>query len=103
MQLTASLVSHLIPCGNLESSRHPRVPAQAAALVAVGETRRSMPVRVAVFSTKPYDRTFLERANARHGHDLIFFEPRLTQETAALAAGFPAVCVFVNDFLDARA
>jgi D-lactate dehydrogenase len=32
---------------------------------------------------------------------MMYFEPRLTQTTCALAAGFPAVCVFVNDQLDA--
>ena len=58
-------------------------------------------MNVAVFSTKPYDRMFLEAANAAHGHELIYFEPRLTRETSALAGGFPAVCVFVNDQLDA--
>ena len=58
-------------------------------------------MRVAVFSTKPYDRTFLERANGGFGHELTFFEPRLTSETSSLADRFPAVCVFVNDILDA--
>ena len=56
-------------------------------------------MRVAVFSTKPYDRKFLEAANTEVGHELTFLEPRLTLETCALAAGFPAVCVFVNDQL----
>ena len=58
-------------------------------------------MKVAVFSTKAYDRTFLEAANKRYGHELVFFEPRLTRETAALAQGFTAVCVFVNDQLGA--
>jgi D-lactate dehydrogenase len=58
-------------------------------------------MRVVVFSTKPYDRTFFEAANRSFGHDLVFLEPRLTAETATLAGGFPAVCVFVNDQLDA--
>ncbi|MSS72774.1 MAG: 2-hydroxyacid dehydrogenase [Candidatus Latescibacteria bacterium] len=58
-------------------------------------------MKVAVFSAKSYDRTFLERANAAQGHELVFLEPRLTRETCALAAEFPAVCVFVNDPLDA--
>jgi D-lactate dehydrogenase len=60
-------------------------------------------MKVAVFDTHRFDRDALERANARHGHDLTFFEPRLTPETAALAAGFEAVCSFVNDRLDATA
>lgn len=60
-------------------------------------------MRVAVFSTKPYDRQSLTEANAAHGHHLDFFETRLTAATAALAAGYDAVCVFVNDQLDADA
>jgi D-lactate dehydrogenase len=58
-------------------------------------------MKVAVFSTKSYDRIFLEAANVDYGHELIFFEPRLNRETSILAAGFPAVCAFVNDQLDA--
>lgn len=58
-------------------------------------------MKTAVFSTKTYDRTFLEAANTRHEHQLEYFEPRLTQTTCVLAAGFSAVCVFVNDQLDA--
>lgn len=59
-------------------------------------------MRIAVFSTKSYDREFLTRANARFGHDLGFFQPRLTLETAGLADGFAAVCVFVNDHVDGQ-
>jgi len=59
-------------------------------------------MKVAVFSTKSYDRKFLEAANADCGHELVFFELRLTCETSLLAAGFPVVCVFVNDQLDAK-
>lgn len=58
-------------------------------------------MRVAVFSTKPYDRTFLDRANERHGHELLYLDARLTTETAPLAAGFETICAFVNDRLDA--
>jgi D-lactate dehydrogenase len=57
-------------------------------------------MRVAVFSTKPYDRSFLTTANAAFGHEMTFFEPRLTIETIVLAAGYPAICAFVNDVLD---
>jgi len=58
-------------------------------------------MRVAVFSTKSYDRKFLQAANSSYGHDLVFFEPHLTRETCGIASGFEAVCVFVNDLLDA--
>lgn len=58
-------------------------------------------MKVAVFSTKPYDRHFLEAANATAGHGLSFLEARLSGESAALADGFEAVCAFVNDDLGA--
>jgi D-lactate dehydrogenase len=55
-------------------------------------------MRVAVFSTRPYDREFLGQA-AEQRHELVFLEPRLAKETAILAQGFEAVCAFVNDDL----
>jgi D-lactate dehydrogenase len=58
-------------------------------------------MKVAVFSTKAYDRQFLSAANSPTQHELVFFEPRLNRDTAILAAGFPAVCVFVHDQVDA--
>jgi D-lactate dehydrogenase len=58
-------------------------------------------MKVAVFSTKSYDRQYLAAANSGHEHKLKFLEPRLTAETAPLAAGYPAICAFVNDQLDA--
>ncbi|HEX6927354.1 MAG TPA: 2-hydroxyacid dehydrogenase [Longimicrobiaceae bacterium] len=58
-------------------------------------------MKIAVFSTKPYDRVALEQANRRHGHELTFLEPRLTETTVELARGFDAVCPFVNDELSA--
>ncbi len=57
-------------------------------------------MKVAVFSTKFYDRQFLEAANLDQ-HQLSFFEARLDQHTAPLAAGFPVICGFVNDKFDA--
>jgi D-lactate dehydrogenase len=57
-------------------------------------------VNVAIFSAKKYDREFLNAANGSL-HKLRFFEPHLNEETAGLATGFGAVCVFVNDHVDA--
>ena len=59
-------------------------------------------MRIAVFDTHRHDRAFLDEANQRPGlgHQLTYFEPRLDAQTAALAAGFEAVCSFVNDRLD---
>ena len=59
-------------------------------------------MKAAVFSTKSYDREFLQAANKSYNHELIFFEPQLNKETALLASGFKGVCVFVHDILDAR-
>jgi D-lactate dehydrogenase len=53
-------------------------------------------VKLAVFSTRNYDRDFLTAANEPR-HEIHFFEPHLNKETAGLAAGFGAICVFVND------
>lgn len=53
------------------------------------------------FSTKSYDRQSFEVANADYHHDLTFFDVQLNPKTAVLAAEFPAVCIFVNDFADA--
>lgn len=59
-------------------------------------------MKVAVFSTKPYDRRFLDEANAGR-HELRYLEPRLTAETAQLAEGADAACLFANDSADAPA
>jgi D-lactate dehydrogenase len=58
-------------------------------------------MRIAVFSTKSYDEHFLGAAAAGTGHEIEFFEARLSRSTAALAGGFDAVCAFVNDDLGA--
>jgi D-lactate dehydrogenase len=68
--------------------------------------QREHHMRVAVFSTKSYDREFLTRRNggveagASAGkHALEFFDVRLSAETVRLAHGAAAVCAFVNDDL----
>jgi D-lactate dehydrogenase len=58
-------------------------------------------MKTAVFSTKPYDREFLEQACEPAGLELTFFESRLRPQTVKLTEGFESVCVFVNDQLDA--
>lgn len=60
-------------------------------------------MHLAVFSAKPYDRSFLEEANGAGAHRLSFLEPRLAADTAALAGDAEAVCIFVNDVADADA
>lgn len=58
-------------------------------------------MKVGVFSTKSHDRAFLAGANKDHAHEFVFFAARLTPETVSLAKGFRAICIFVNDLLNA--
>lgn len=57
-------------------------------------------ITTAVFDTKPYDREPLQHAATQGGIDWRFLDFRLTKETAPLAKGAQAVCVFVNDQMD---
>jgi D-lactate dehydrogenase len=61
-------------------------------------------MKTAVFSARRYDKTMLADANAvaGAGHQLRFLEDRLTAATTPLAEGCEAVCVFVNDNVDAE-
>ncbi|GGD51926.1 2-hydroxyacid dehydrogenase [Lacimicrobium alkaliphilum] len=55
-------------------------------------------MKVGVFSAKQYDRDSLLQAGP--DIEMSFIEARLNQQTLPLAAGFDAICVFVNDQLD---
>ena len=57
-------------------------------------------MKIAVFSTQPYDRKFLELANSDKRHELLFTEERLNRHTAVFASECQAVCIFVNDTAD---
>lgn len=57
-------------------------------------------MHVIVFSTKPYDESFLQIAN-RGRHDITYLEGRLNAKTAVLAKNSGCVCPFVNDIVDA--
>jgi len=58
-------------------------------------------VKIAFFDAHRFEQETFESANGKFRHDLHFFEPRLTSQTALLAAGFPVVCAFANDDLSA--
>src|SRR5277367_2218880 len=62
-------------------------------------------MKIPVFSAQPYDKRFLEETNARlfanQSFELTYHDFHLNQETVPLAQGCVAVCVFVNDLLDA--
>ncbi|MCD1126947.1 2-hydroxyacid dehydrogenase [Jinshanibacter sp. LJY008] len=54
-------------------------------------------MKVAIYSTKQYDRKYLEVANERFNINLEFFDFKLSLQTAKTAEGCEAVCIFVND------
>jgi D-lactate dehydrogenase len=56
-------------------------------------------MKIAFFSTQSYDRNYFNRYNT--GHELVFFEAPLNEQTVNLATGFTAICAFVNDQLNA--
>lgn len=60
-------------------------------------------VKVSVFSTKRWVHDFFERTNTTYGFELHYLEARLNADTARLAEGSDAVCIFVNDNADRAA
>lgn len=60
-------------------------------------------MRVIVYGAKPYDRRFLDAANAAGVHQLVYFDERLNHHTAILQGDAPAACLFVNDCCDEAA
>lgn len=58
-------------------------------------------MKLAFFDTKSYDIPGFDRYGIPAGMEIKYFEPNLNRDTVTLAAGFDAVCVFVNDTVDA--
>ena len=58
-------------------------------------------MKLIVFSAEPYDKESLDSANKTFEHDIVYHEAALSEKTAVLASGFPAVCIFVNDDVNA--
>ncbi len=56
-------------------------------------------MKIAFFSAQSYDRQYFDRYNQEH--ELVYFEAPLNERTTNLATGCMAVCVFVNDQLNA--
>jgi len=57
-------------------------------------------MRVAVFSSRRYERSSLEKAAGDFGITFTFLETKLDRNTAALASGHDAALIFVNDRAD---
>lgn len=58
-------------------------------------------MKVAFFDAKTYDKPSFEAYGSLHDISFKFFETKLNEDTAELAKGSDAVCVFVNDTVNA--
>tara|TARA_R110002124_G_scaffold108580_5_gene261151 strand:- start:41 stop:1039 length:999 start_codon:yes stop_codon:yes gene_type:complete len=59
-------------------------------------------MKIAFFNTKDYDRFYFNQENCRNEHDIRFIEAHLTENTVNLITDETAVCVFINDCLNAN-
>jgi D-lactate dehydrogenase len=59
-------------------------------------------MKIAVFSTKTYDKIYLEKYSEHSNHSFTYFETPLNRETTNLTIGYEGVCVFVNDKIDRK-
>ena len=58
-------------------------------------------MKIAFFDAKAYDKPSFELFGAPKGMEFKYYEDKLTEDTAELARGCEAVCVFVNDNVNA--
>ena len=58
-------------------------------------------INVAFYDAKPYDKPSFERYGEERGVRFKFLETKLNEDTAQLCKGCEAVCVFVNDSVNA--
>ncbi|MBR3264922.1 MAG: HPr family phosphocarrier protein [Erysipelotrichaceae bacterium] len=66
------------------------------------EVNETSILKLAFFNTKDYDRIFFskladETGPGTYNTEITYLESRLTKETATLAKGHDAICIFVND------
>lgn len=59
-------------------------------------------MKIAFYSTKPYDKLRFEPLGKEYGFDIHFIEAACNKETVFMAKGHDAVCIFVNDYVDAE-
>ncbi|MBN26850.1 MAG: hydroxyacid dehydrogenase [Alteromonadaceae bacterium] len=59
-------------------------------------------MKIVFFNTKDYDRIYFDQENCRNEHDIRFIEAHLNENTVNLITDETAVCVFINDCLNAN-
>ena len=59
-------------------------------------------MKTLLFDTHGFEKDQFCQINAGFNHELTFYEGKLSAKSASIAAGYPCVCPFVNDRLDAE-
>lgn len=57
-------------------------------------------MKIAFYTTKPYDRIWFEPLAEKYGIDITFLEAHCTPDTLRLAQGYDAICIFINDYIN---
>lgn len=58
-------------------------------------------MKIAFYGTKPYDKIWFEPLGKDYGYDIHFIELPCNEDTIFLANGYDAICIFVNDYVNA--
>jgi D-lactate dehydrogenase len=59
-------------------------------------------MKVAIFSTKYYEREYLNKFNNAGKHQLSYFDAVLNEDSTNLTIGFEAVCIMLSDIIDEK-
>jgi D-lactate dehydrogenase len=59
-------------------------------------------MKIAFYATKPYDRIWFEPLSREYGFSIHFIELPCNEDTVFLAKGYDAICIFVNDKVNAQ-
>lgn len=59
-------------------------------------------MKIAFYGTKPYDKIWFEPMGKEYGFDIHFIEASCNPETIFMAKGYDAICIFVNDYVNAE-
>ena len=59
-------------------------------------------MKIAFYSTKPYDKIYFEPMSKDYDIDIHFFEVPCCEETILLTKGYDALCIFVNGYLNEK-
>lgn len=59
-------------------------------------------MKIAFYSTKPYDKIWFEPLGKEYGFEIHFIEASCNPETVFMAKDHDAICIFVNDYVNAK-